>query len=196
MLLILDEAQTAFGRLGANFAFEQDGVVPDFLTLSKTLGGGVPLAAAVTSAEIEATCYERGFVHVTSHESDPLPAAVGLAVLEVLHREHLAERALELGRRLEAGLRDLHQRYEVIGDVRGRGLLWGVELVTDRQSRKPHPELGAKVTRRCLELGLSMNIVSLPGLASVWRIAPPLTATEGQIDEGLSILDRAMRESL
>jgi 2,2-dialkylglycine decarboxylase (pyruvate) len=195
MLLILDEAQTAFGRVGANFAFEQDGVVPDFLALSKTLGGGVPLAAAVTSAAIEETCFGRGFVHVTSHVSDPLPAAVGLAVLEVLRRERLAERALELGRRLEAGLRDLHQRYEVIGDVRGRGLLWGVELVTDRQSRRSNPELGARITRRCLELGLSMNIVSLPGLASVWRIAPPLTATEAEIDQGLAILDQALRES-
>jgi 2,2-dialkylglycine decarboxylase (pyruvate) len=196
MLLILDEAQTAFGRVGANFAFEQDGVVPDFLAVSKTLGGGIPLAAAVTSANIEERCYQRGFVHVTSHVSDPLPAAVGLAVLEVLARERLAERAVVLGERLAAGLGDLQQRYEVIGDVRGRGLLWGVELVTDRQSRKPHPELGAKVTRRCLELGLSMNIVSLPGLASVWRIAPPLTATEGQIDDGLAILDRAIGECL
>jgi 2,2-dialkylglycine decarboxylase (pyruvate) len=194
MLLILDEAQTAFGRVGANFAFEQDGVVPDFLAVSKTLGGGIPLAAAVTSAEIEETCYARGFVHVTSHVSDPLPAAVGLAVLEVLRRERLAERALELGARLEAGLRELHQRYEVIGDVRGRGLLWGVELVRDRQSRRPHPELGGRITRRCLELGLSMNIVSLPGLASVWRIAPPLTSTADQIDEGVSILDQAIRE--
>ncbi|HLT00638.1 MAG TPA: aspartate aminotransferase family protein [Geminicoccaceae bacterium] len=196
MLLILDEAQTAFGRVGANFAFEQDGVVPDFLALSKTLGGGIPLAATVTSAEIEETCYERGFVHVTSHVSDPLPAAVGLAVLEVLRRERLAERAIELGARLEAGLRDLHQRYEVIGDVRGRGLLWGVELVRDRKSRQPHPELGGRITRRCLELGLSMNIVSLPGLASVWRIAPPLTATTDQIDEGVSILDQAIRDCL
>ena len=196
MLLILDEAQTAFGRVGANFAFEQDGVVPDFLAVSKTLGGGVPLAATVTSAALEETCYERGFVHVTSHVSDPLPAAVGLAVLEVLRRERLAERAQELGRRLEAGLRDLHQRYEVIGDVRGRGLLWGVELVSDRQSRRPHPELGARITRRCLELGLSMNIVALPGLASVWRIAPPLTASAAEIDQGLAILDQAIRETL
>lgn len=194
MLLILDEAQTAFGRVGATFAFEQDGVVPDFLTLSKTLGGGVPLAATVTSAAIEETCYERGFVHVTSHVSDPLPAAVGLAVLEVLRRERLAERAVELGRRLEGGLRDLQQRYEVIGDVRGRGLLWGVELVTDRQSRRPNGALGARITERCMALGLSMNIVSLPGLASVWRIAPPLTATDAQIDEGLTILDQAIRE--
>jgi 2,2-dialkylglycine decarboxylase (pyruvate) len=196
MLLILDEAQTAFGRVGANFAFEQDGVVPDFLAVSKTLGGGIPLAATVTSREIEETCYERGFVHVTSHVSDPLPAAIGLAVLEVLRRERLAERALQLGEQLEAGLRDLHQRYEVIGDVRGRGLLWGVELVSDRRSRRPNPELGGRITRRCLELGLSMNIVSLPGLASVWRIAPPLTATADQIDEGVSILDQAIRECL
>jgi len=194
MLLILDEAQTALGRVGANFAFEQDGVVPDFLALSKTLGGGVPLAATVTSAAIEEACYARGFVHVTSHVSDPLPAAVGLAVLEVLRRERLAERALELGRRLEAGLRDLQQRYEVIGDVRGRGLLWGVELVADRQSRRPNPELGGRITRRCLELGLSMNIVSLPGLASVWRIAPPLTATPAELDDGLTILDQAIGE--
>lgn len=194
MLLIIDEAQTAFGRVGANFAFEQDGVVPDFLTVSKTLGGGVPLAAAVTSAEIEETCYRHGFVHVTSHVSDPMPAAVGLAVLEVLRTERLNERALMLGERLAAGLRDLQQRFEMIGDVRGRGLLWGVELVTDRQSRRPHPELGARITRKCLELGLSMNIVALPGLASAWRIAPPLTSSEAQIDDGLAILDQAIRE--
>jgi 2,2-dialkylglycine decarboxylase (pyruvate) len=196
MLLILDESQTAFGRVGANFCFEQDGVVPDFLTVSKTLGGGVPLAAAVTSAAIEEDCYEKGFVHVTSHVSDPLPAAVGLAVLEVLRRERLAERAVVLGERLEAGLRELHQRYEVIGDVRGRGLMWGVELVTDRHSRKPNAALGQRITARCLELGLSMNIVALPRLASVWRIAPPLTCTEAQIDEGLAILDQAIAESL
>jgi 2,2-dialkylglycine decarboxylase (pyruvate) len=196
MLLILDEAQTAFGRVGANFCFEQDGIVPDFLTVSKTLGGGVPLAAAVTSAEIEDVCYQRGFVHVTSHVSDPLPAAVGLAVLEVLRRERLAERAVTLGARLEAGLRELHQRYEVIGDVRGRGLLWGVELVTDRHSRTPNAALGTKITQRCLTLGLSMNIVALPRLASVWRIAPPLTCSEAQIDEGLAILDQAIGETL
>jgi 2,2-dialkylglycine decarboxylase (pyruvate) len=196
MLLILDEAQTAFGRVGSNFCFEQDGVVPDFLAVSKTLGGGIPLAAAVTSPEIEEDCYRKGFVHVTSHVSDPLPAAVGLAVLEVLRRERLVGRAVTLGARLEAGLRELQQRYEVIGDVRGRGLLWGVELVSDRHSRKPDAALGTKITQRCLALGLSMNIVALPRLASVWRIAPPLTCSEAQIDEGLAILDQAIRESL
>jgi 2,2-dialkylglycine decarboxylase (pyruvate) len=196
MLLVLDEAQTAFGRVGATFAFQQDGAVPDFLALSKTLGGGLPLAATVTSDAIEEACHAAHFVHVTSHVSDPLPAAVGLAVLEVLARERLAERAANLGERLEADLRQLQARHEVIGDVRGRGLLWGVELVRDRATREPDPALGARVTRRCLELGLSMNITALPRLASVWRIAPPLTVTEAELDEGLGILDRALRECL
>jgi 2,2-dialkylglycine decarboxylase (pyruvate) len=191
MLLILDESQTAFGRVGANFCFEQDGVVPDFLTVSKTLGGGVPLAAAVTSAAIEEDCYEKGFVHVTSHVSDPLPAAVGLAVLEVLRRERLAERAIVLGERLEAGLRELHQRYEVIGDVRGRGLMIGVELVKDRRTKVPDPELAARIMSRCLEQGLSTSVVR--GGWGIFRIAPPITITDEEIDLGLSIFADALK---
>ena len=196
MLLILDEAQTGLGRIGANFAFEQDGAVPDILTLSKTLGGGLPLAATVTSDEIEADCYAKGFLHLTSHVSDPLPAAVGLAVLEVVAREQLAERAAEMGRHLKSGLDELMQRHEVIGDVRGRGLLWGVEIVKDRQTREPDHDLGAAITRRCLELGLNMNIVNFPGMSSVWRIAPPLTVTTDEIDSALTIMDQAIQESM
>lgn len=196
MLMILDEAQTAFGRLGSFFAFEQLGMVPDLLTLSKTLGGGLPLAATVTSAAIEADCYEKGFIYYTSHVSDPMPAEVGLAVLRVLTSENLAEQAASRGSYLKAGLLALQDRYEIIGDVRGRGLLLGVELVKDRQSRVPDPETGAAITRRCLELGLSMNITALPGMGSVWRIAPPLTVTEAELDEGLAILDQAIRDCL
>jgi 2,2-dialkylglycine decarboxylase (pyruvate) len=194
MLLILDEAQTAFGRLGSLFAFEQLGIVPDILTLSKTLGGGLPLAATATSPEIEAECYAKGFMFYTSHISDPLPAEVGLAVLRVLTSENLAQRAIDMGNYLKAGLIQLQQRYEVIGDVRGRGLLLGVELVKDRDSRSPHPELGASITHRCLELGLSMNITNLPGMGSVWRIAPPLTVTTDELDQGLMILDQALAD--
>ena len=194
MLLILDEAQTGLGRLGANFAFEQDGAVPDILTLSKTLGGGLPLAATIIGSEIEAECYAKGFLHITSHQSDPLPAAVGLAVLEVLAGEQLASRAARMGEYLASGLQELQHRYEAIGDVRGRGLLWGVEIVVDRQTREPDHELGAGVTRRCLELGLSMNIVNFPGQSSVWRMAPPLTVATEEIDAALSILDQALGE--
>ncbi|MBI1776202.1 MAG: aspartate aminotransferase family protein [Proteobacteria bacterium] len=196
MLLIMDEAQTAFGRVGANFAFEQTGAAPDILTLSKTLGGGLPLAATVTSAAIEEECHRKGFLFYTSHLSDPLPAEVGLAVLRVLAAEHLAERAAALGDYLKAGLLALQQRYEVIGDVRGRGLLLGVELVKDRERREPDSAMGTRITRRCLELGLSMNIVSLPAMGAVWRIAPPLTVAKDEIDTGLSILDQALADCL
>jgi len=194
MLLIVDEAQTGLGRVGANFAFEQQGAIPDILTLSKTLGAGLPLAATITGREIEEDCFAKNFLYYTSHVSDPLPARVGLAVLEVLHRDRLAARAAELGEYLRDGLGSLQQRYECIGDVRGRGLLIGVEIVEDRETRAPAADLGAAISRRCLELGLSMNIVQLPGLAGVFRIAPPLTVSRDEIDSGLAILGQALAE--
>jgi 2,2-dialkylglycine decarboxylase (pyruvate) len=194
MLLIVDEAQTGLGRVGANFAFEQQGATPDILTLSKTLGAGLPLAATITGAAIEEDCFAKGFLYYTSHVSDPLPARVGLAVLAVLERDRLAACAEELGIYLRAGLGSLQQRFECIGDVRGRGLLIGVEIVEDRETRAPAPDLGAAISRRCLELGLSMNIVQLPGLAGVFRIAPPLTVSRDEIDSGLAILGQALDE--
>ncbi|RXZ45835.1 aspartate aminotransferase family protein [Agromyces binzhouensis] len=194
MLLILDEAQTGMCRTGTWYAFERDGVVPDILTLSKTLGAGLPLAAVVTSAEIEAEAADRGFLFFTTHVSDPLVAAVGNTVLDVLERDRMDERAATLGDRLRAGLLDLQARHEVVGDVRGRGLLQGVELVLDRETKEGSDELGAGVTRRCLELGLHMNVVQLRGMGGTFRIAPPLTSSEAEIDLGVEILDRAIDE--
>ncbi|MGW6960226.1 aspartate aminotransferase family protein [Streptomyces chartreusis] len=192
MLLILDEAQTGLCRTGTWYAFERDGVVPDILTLSKTLGAGLPLAAVLTSAEIEQEAYDRGFLFFTTHVSDPLVAAVGNTVLDVLTRDRLDERARRLGAFLRTGLEDMATRHEVIGDIRGRGLLAGLELVVDRQTKQSSDKLGAQVTHRCLELGLHMNIVQLPGMGGVFRIAPPLTATEDELALGLSILDTAI----
>ncbi|WP_433731643.1 aspartate aminotransferase family protein [Nocardia sp. CA-129566] len=192
MLLILDEAQTGLCRTGSWYAFERDGVVPDILTLSKTLGAGLPLAAVVTSAEIERRAHERGFLFFTTHVSDPLVAAVGNTVLDVLIRDGLTERAAALGAYLRDGLERIGQRHSVVGDIRGRGLLVGLELVLDRETKEGSDELGALVTRRCLELGLHMNIVQLPGMGGVFRIAPPLTATEDELALGLSILDMAI----
>src|ERR1044071_1695264 len=125
MLLLLDEAQTGLGRTGAMFAFERDGVVPDILTLSKTLGAGLPLAAVVTTAEIEQEAHARGFLFYTTHVSDPLPAAVGNTVLSVLERDALDQRARKLGEQLRRGLLELQDRHDTVGDVRGRGLLQG-----------------------------------------------------------------------
>ncbi|MYS84883.1 aspartate aminotransferase family protein [Embleya scabrispora] len=195
MLLILDEAQTGLCRTGSWYAFERDGVVPDILTLSKTLGAGLPLAAVVTSAEIEQEAYERGYLFFTTHVADPLPAAVGNTVLDVLVRDRLDERAQSLGGFLRHGLTDLAARHAVVGDIRGRGLLAGLELAVDHERKHSSDELGARITRRCLELGLHMNIVQLPGMGGVFRIAPPLTATEEELSLGLTILDRAIGDT-
>jgi 2,2-dialkylglycine decarboxylase (pyruvate) len=194
MLLILDEAQTGVGRTGMMFAFERDGVVPDILTLSKTLGAGLPLSAVVTSAEIEETCHARGFLFYTTHVSDPLPAAVGLKVLQVVERDKLVDRAGIAGQRLEDGLRFLQREFDCIGDVRGRGLLLGIEIVKNQASKEAAPGLGSAITRECMALGLSMNIVQLPGMGGVFRIAPPLTVSDAEIDLGLDLLKRAIEK--
>jgi 2,2-dialkylglycine decarboxylase (pyruvate) len=194
MLLILDEAQTGMCRTGTWYAFERDGVVPDILTLSKTLGAGLPLAAVITSGEIEQTAHERGFLFFTTHVSDPLVAAVGNTVLDVLERDGLDRRARELGGALAHGLRELATRHPVIGDVRGRGLLVGMELVLDRETKQGSDALGSAVTQRCLELGLHMNILQIPGMGGVFRIAPPLTATDDEVALGLSIIDEAISD--
>jgi 2,2-dialkylglycine decarboxylase (pyruvate) len=193
MLLIVDEAQTGFGRTGTMFAFERDGIVPDLVTVSKTLGGGVPLAATVASREIEERAADNGFLHLTTHVSDPMPAAAGLAVLDVIEEEKLVERAEVQGAYLMQCLLELQERHEQIGDVRGRGLLVGLELVEDRDTKRPANDLGGAVTAECLRLGLSMNIVK--GEASqrnCLRMAPPLSITKEEIDTAVEILDSAL----
>ncbi|RWF57089.1 aspartate aminotransferase family protein, partial [Mesorhizobium sp.] len=155
MLLILDEAQTGIGRTGDMFAFQKDGVTPDILTLSKTIGAGLPLSAVMTTAEIEEAAHDKGFLFYTTHVSDPLPAAVGVAVLDVVEEEKLVDRAQRLGAKLFEGLSRLKQRYECVGDVRGRGLLLGVEIVKD--GKVPNHELGAAIAAEAFRRGLSMN---------------------------------------
>ncbi|MFD2792374.1 aspartate aminotransferase family protein [Promicromonospora vindobonensis] len=196
MLLILDEAQTGLGRTGDMYAFERDGVTPDILTLSKTLGAGLPVAAVVTSAEIEQVCHDRGFLFYTTHVSDPLAAAVGLTVLDVIEREGLVSRAATLGEQLAGRLDTLRDRYDVVGDVRGRGLLQGIELVQDKRSKAPADALGNAVTSACLDRGLHMNIVQLPGMGGIFRIAPPLTISEDDLHAGVDILEASLRAVL
>jgi 2,2-dialkylglycine decarboxylase (pyruvate) len=193
MLLIVDEAQTGLGRTGTMYAFERDGVAPDILTLSKTLGAGLPVAAVMTGDDIERVCGERGFLFYTTHASDPLAAAVALTVLDVIERDGLVERAAKLGDRLRDRLVELQGRHDVVGDVRGRGLLQGIELVTDKATRTPADALGAAITSACLDRGLHMNIVQLPGMGGIFRIAPPLTISEADLDTGLDILEDSVR---
>jgi 2,2-dialkylglycine decarboxylase (pyruvate) len=194
MLLIFDEAQTALYRTGDRYGFERDGVVPDIITMSKTLGAGLPLAAIVTSAEIEARAHERGYLFYTTHVSDPLVASIGNTVLDVLEDGGVGAAVAAKGELLAGGLRELQERHTVVGDVRGRGLMQGLELVLDRETRQGSPELGAAVTARCLELGLHMNVVQLREMGGTFRIAPALTTPDEQLRLGLEMLDQALTE--
>jgi 2,2-dialkylglycine decarboxylase (pyruvate) len=194
MLLVLDECQTGLGRLGTMYGFELYRVVPDFLVLSKTLGGGIPIGAVITSAAIESDCHERGFMHVTSHVSDPLPAAAAGAVLQVVRDEDLPGRARRGGERLLGHLRELQESHEAVGDVRGVGLMCGVELVEDRDTRRPAEALGLELSEECDRQGLSVNLVrgGTGGAANCLRMAPPLTVSDDEIDLAAEILDSSL----
>jgi 2,2-dialkylglycine decarboxylase (pyruvate) len=194
MLLILDEAQTGIGRTGLMFAFQRDAVVPDILTLSKTLGAGLPLSAVMTSDAIADEAAAREFLFYTTHVNDPLPAAVGLTVLKVVQRDNLAARAKLAGDRLSAGLRGLMQRYACVGDVRGRGLLMGVEFADS--AGKTAAQLSDAVSDAAMDLGLSANIVRAGASGGTMRIAPPLTVTDAEIDLGVALLDQAIAHVL
>ncbi|KKY22419.1 putative dialkylglycine decarboxylase [Diplodia seriata] len=193
MLLIIDEAQTGIGRVGDMFAFEHDGVVPDILTLSKTLGNGVPLAAVVTSNDIARVTKERGFLFYTTHVNDPMPAAVGLKVLDIVVRDDLVANSRRLGARLQVGLRRLQERYGCFGDVRGRGLMAGVEIVSNRETKQGDAALGFRISSKMAELGVWAQLSSLPAFGGILRIAPPINITEEQMDHGLAVMEEALR---
>lgn len=190
MLLILDEAQTGLGRTGTMFAFQRDGVVPDILTLSKTLGAGMALSAVMTNDRIAALADERNYFFYTTHVNDPLPAAVGLKVLEIVLRDRLIERAREAGERLAAGLLRLKQRHPCIGDVRGRGLLRGLEFTS--MGGRDATTISNAVTEQAMAIGLAANIVRSGTSGGTMRIAPPLIVKDEELDEGLALLDRAI----
>lgn len=195
MLLIIDEAQTAIGRAGDMFAFqhhaEDEGVVPDILTLSKTLGNGIALSAVVVSDAVAEKTAEDGFMYYTTHLNDPLPAAVGDKVLEIVERDGLVERSRELGKVLQKGLLRLQERYGCIGDVRGRGLMAGVEIVTDRVTKTPGFDLGNRIGEKMADLGVWAQLGTHQSFAGVFRIAPPITITEEELEEGLEIMEEA-----
>ena len=193
MLVIFDEAQTGLGRTGQMWGGDRDGVAPDLLTISKTLGGGIPLAATATTAAIEEEAHREGFFFFTSHLNEPLPAAVGLAVLDVIAEEKLVDAARDKGAYLKRGLLALKDRYEIVGDVRGRGLLMGLDFVKDRQGKQPAEAEAEAITRQCLRRGLFLAATRQPGRYWVWRVAPPLTITHAEIDRSLEIIEAAIR---
>jgi 2,2-dialkylglycine decarboxylase (pyruvate) len=193
MLLILDEAQTGLGKLGTLFACEQEGVVPDIMTISKHFGGGIEISAVVTTPEIEEKVAAAGLVVGHSHTNDPLACNAALASLDLIVGENLPQKANEIGLAWKTHLQRLAQKYEIIGDVRGRGLIQGIEFVRDRMGKAPFYALGRAVHDRCLQSGL---LFSVRRKGSVLRFVPPFTTSGEQLDRAAEMLDQAIGGAL
>ena len=206
ILMVADEALTCFGRTGRWFAFEHFDFVPDVVTCSKGLGGGVPLCAVLTSAEIADAAVERGFMPFSSHAGDPLLCATGLANLEIVDRDNLVENARRVGVYFMDKLKALECELAIVGEARGLGLCLGLELVTDKKSREPNFAAAAMATNYCYEHGLWLPIVPIVEDDSplsrrymeisgshVLRFMPPITVTEAQIDEAMDIIEASLR---
>lgn len=192
MLFIMDECQTGLGRAGEMLVSNDYGFTPDVITLSKTLGGGLPVSSVSTTPEITDILTERRFNHSASHVNDPFAALVGLAVLRVLKEEGMIEQSRARGNSLKAGLEELAERWPLIGDVRGRGLLIGMELVSDPETREPAPTETRAFFEACLRRGLLMNICG--EYDNVIRMMPPITISQAEIASALTIMDEAMAE--
>ena len=191
-LFVVDEVQVGFGRVGPPFwGFATQGVVPDVVTMGKPAGDGHPLAAVVTTPEI-ARAFANGMEYFNTFGGNPVSAAVGLAVLDVLRDERLPERAEVLGRRLVDGARELAGRHPLVGDARGLGLYAGIELVRDRSTLEPAAAEATYVVERLRELGV---LVSIDGPHhNVLKIKPPLVWTETDVDRLLTALDQVLAE--
>ncbi|HEV2970773.1 MAG TPA: aspartate aminotransferase family protein [Pirellulales bacterium] len=178
-LCIADEVQTGFGRTGTHFwGFENWGVTPDLVTMAKGIGNGAPLGACVTRAEIAHTTTNR--VHFNTFGGNPISMTQGLATLEVIDRENIQENARVVGGYLKDRLLDLQQRQPLVGDVRGMGLMLGVELVRDRESKEPATTETADLLEHCKERGLLLGKGGLYG--NVLRIKPPMCLTKDDVD--------------
>lgn len=185
---IADEVQTAFGRTGTHYwGFETQGVIPDIVTMAKGIGNGFPLGAVVTTPEIARAL--TGKIHFNTFGGNPVAGAVGMAVLDAIDEDGLQANSLKIGARLKAGLNRLKEKHPVIGDVRGRGLMLGIEMVSDRATKQPASAECAAALETLRDLGL------LVGKGGLWgqtiRIAPPMCLTEADADFMIAALDAA-----
>jgi alanine-glyoxylate transaminase / (R)-3-amino-2-methylpropionate-pyruvate transaminase len=188
-LFISDEVQTAFGRTGDKwFGIEHGGVEPDIMTMAKGIANGFPLSNTITSKTIADSMVSQG-LSLSTFGGNPVSCAASLATLEVIEQEANPAHSARMGAMLRAGLEKLQEKYPIIGDVRGKGLMQGLELVKDRQSKEPHTEGIKQLFEATRELGLLIGKGGLYG--NVVRISPPLTAQEEDVAQALDILDRA-----
>jgi len=190
-LCIADEVQAGFGRTGTHFwGFESQEVIPDIVTMAKGIGNGAPLAAVVTTPEIAASLTSR--IHFNTFGGNPVSSAMGKAVLEVIEKDSLQENSLRVGGHLIEQLTALKEKHPILGDVRGKGLMIGLELVLDRETKEPASKECAQVFERVKELGLLIGKGGLFG--SVLRIKPPMCITREDADFMVSVIDQAISE--
>lgn len=191
ILLVMDEIKIGLARTGRMFGYEHGGVVADVVLLGKSLGGGMPLSAIVARKEI----LDVGSgIAVFTASGNATCCAAGLAVLGEIESEGLVERSAANGAYLTQCLRQALSRHEIVGDIRGLGMIAGVELVTDRASKEPYASAAAKVVYRAFELGLIVYYAGMWGNAL--EITPPLILSKAEIDEGVAILDQAFEDVL
>ncbi len=185
-LCVADEVQAGFGRTGTHYwGFETQGVIPDIVTMAKGIGNGVPLAAVVTTPQIAQALAAK--IHFNTFGGNPVVCAQGKAVLEVIDHEGLQANSLHVGDYLQAGFRKLAERHTIIGDIRGKGLMLGVELVRDRTTKIPAKEECAQVFEMAKDMGLLIGKGGFHG--NVLRIKPPMCFTTSDADFLLAVLD-------
>jgi 4-aminobutyrate aminotransferase len=186
-LLIMDEIPTGLGKTGRMFAFDHDDVIPDIVTLGKALGGGIlPIAAVIARKDLD-VCGDFAIGHYT-HEKNPVTARAALTTLQIIEDEGLVERSAALGSHALERLRAFAPRSPFVGDVRGRGLMFGVEIVEDRASRAEARDRAERIYYRCLEAGLSFKISA----GCVLTLSPPLTISREDLDRALTIVEAAI----
>lgn len=192
-LMIVDEAQSGVGRTGKWFAVEHFDVVPDIITTSKSLGGGVPLCGVTTTPEIADRVAELGYHQSSSHTDDPFLAAVGLANIQILKDENLVHNADLMGRYLKEAFEKLQAKHEILGDVRGLGLMIGLELVVDKASKRPSPLHASAISQYCRDNCFLLGHRPSGAVSgNVIRILPPLILNRNVADEALAIFEAAL----
>jgi 4-aminobutyrate aminotransferase-like enzyme len=188
ILLVADEVQSGYARTGRMWAFEHAGIVPDAVCIAKAIANGLPLSALATRRELQER-WGKG-AHGTTYGGNPVACAAGIAVLETIERDGLVANAAARGEQLSAGLERFRAEDVRIGDVRGPGLMVGVEFVTDRATREPDGATAEAMVARCADDGLL--VLSCGPDHQVIRWIPPLDVSEAEIDEGLSIFWAAL----